>query len=206
MLKQFHRLISPKYFYNLAVLLTPWFAWLTALLMIAGLYGGLVFAPADYQQGESFRIIYVHVPSAWMSLFIYIVMAVAGGVGLIWHIKIADVLAKSCAPVGASFTFLALATGSLWGKPMWGTWWVWDARLTSESDRNIPSSERLEANNAVIQIIPAVTLLNNSGSEPNANGNKTMTIIKKISGLASSARYLDARIISRKKITLKTFQ
>ena len=132
MIKQFHRLVSPKYFYNLAVLLTPWFSWLTVLLMIAGLYGGLVFAPADYQQGESFRIIYVHVPSAWMSLFIYIVMAVAGGVGLIWHIKIADVLAKSCAPVGASFTFLALATGSLWGKPMWGTWWVWDARLTSE--------------------------------------------------------------------------
>ena len=132
MIKQFHRLVSPKYFYNLAVLLTPWFAWLTVLLMIAGLYGGLVFAPADYQQGESFRIIYVHVPSAWMSLFIYIVMAVAGGVGLIWHIKIADVLAKSCAPMGASFTFLALATGSLWGKPMWGTWWVWDARLTSE--------------------------------------------------------------------------
>ena len=132
MLKQFHQLVSPKYFYNLSVLLTPWFAWLTVLLMIAGLYGGLVFAPADYQQGESFRIIYVHVPSAWMSLFIYVVMAVAGGVGLIWHIKIADILAKSCAPVGASFTFLALATGSLWGKPMWGTWWVWDARLTSE--------------------------------------------------------------------------
>jgi len=132
MLKQFYRLASPKYFYNLAVLLTPWFAWLTVLLMIAGLYGGLVFAPADYQQGESFRIIYVHVPSAWMSLFIYIVMAVVGGTGLIWHIKIADVIAKSCAPVGASFTFLALATGSLWGKPMWGTWWVWDARLTSE--------------------------------------------------------------------------
>lgn len=132
MLKQFHQLVSPKYFYNLAVLLTPWFSWLTILLMIAGLYGGLVFAPADYQQGESFRIIYVHVPSAWMSLFIYVVMATAGGVGLIWHIKIADVVAKSCAPVGASFTFLALATGSLWGKPMWGTWWVWDARLTSE--------------------------------------------------------------------------
>ena len=89
-------------------------------------------APADYQQGESFRIIYVHVPSAWMSLFIYTVMAGAGAVGLIWKVKVADAVARGSAPIGASFTFLALVTGSLWGKPMWGTWWVWDARLTSE--------------------------------------------------------------------------
>ncbi len=97
-----------------------------------GLYSGLVLAPPDYQQGESYRIMFVHVPAAWMSLFIYMVMATAGAIGLIWRIKLADVIAASCAPIGASFTFLALATGSLWGKPMWGTWWVWDARLTSE--------------------------------------------------------------------------
>jgi heme exporter protein C len=105
---------------------------LCAVAIAWGLYGGLVLAPADYQQGDSFRIIYVHVPSAWMSLFIYVVMAVAGAISLIWRMKLADVVLISSAPIGASFTFLALATGSLWGKPMWGTWWVWDARLTSE--------------------------------------------------------------------------
>ena len=102
------------------------------LLMLAGLYLGLVVAPPDYQQGESYRIIFIHVPSAWMSLFIYVVMAGSSAIGLIWRIKLAEVIAISSAPIGASFTFLALATGSLWGKPMWGTWWVWDARLTSE--------------------------------------------------------------------------
>ena len=102
------------------------------MLVLAGLYGGLVLAPPDYQQGDSFRIIFIHVPSAWMSLFIYMVMAGAGAVGLIWRIKLSHVVAASSAPIGASFTFLALATGSIWGKPMWGTWWVWDARLTSE--------------------------------------------------------------------------
>lgn len=128
----FHRLASPKYFYDIAGRLIPWLGGLCAALLLVGLYGGLVLAPADYQQGGSFRIIYIHVPSAWMSLFIYVVMAGAGGIGLIWRIKLADVVAVSSAPIGASFTFLALATGSLWGKPMWGAWWVWDARLTSE--------------------------------------------------------------------------
>ncbi|MCZ6579533.1 MAG: heme ABC transporter permease, partial [Gammaproteobacteria bacterium] len=89
-------------------------------------------APPDYQQGESYRSIFIHVPSAWMSLFIYMVMAACGGVILVWRMKIADIVLISSAPIGASFTFLALATGSLWGKPMWGTWWVGDARLTSE--------------------------------------------------------------------------
>jgi heme exporter protein C len=103
-----------------------------ALLMLAGLYGGLILAPPDYQQGDSYRIIFIHVPSAWMSLFIYVVMAAAGVIGLVWRIKLAEVVAISSAPIGASFTFLALLTGSLWGKPMWGAWWVWDARLTSE--------------------------------------------------------------------------
>jgi len=127
-----HRLSSPVHFYRIAGKLTPWFAALCAVLLLAGLYGGLVLAPADYQQGESYRIIFIHVPSAWMSMFIYVVMAVAGLISLVWRIKLAEVVVVSSAPIGASFTFLALATGSLWGKPMWGTWWVWDARLTSE--------------------------------------------------------------------------
>jgi heme exporter protein C len=132
MWKWFHQLASPRYFYDLAGRVIPWLVWTTVLLMMAGLAGGLVLAPADYQQGDGFRIIFVHVPSAWMSMFIYVVMAAAGGIGLIWRIKLADIVAAASAPIGASFTFLALATGSLWGKPMWGAWWVWDARLTSE--------------------------------------------------------------------------
>lgn len=128
----FHRLASPKHFYRIAGTLTPWFAWSCLAITLAGLYYGLILAPTDYQQGESYRIIYVHVPAAWLSMFIYMVMAVSGGIGLIWRMKLADVIAASSAPIGASFTFIALATGSLWGKPMWGTWWVWDARLTSE--------------------------------------------------------------------------
>jgi len=123
---------SPRYAYNLACRVTPWFAWSAALLFIAGLYGGLIYAPPDYQQGDGFRIIYVHVPAAWMSLFVYMVMAGAGAAGLIWKTKVSDAVARNCAPLGAAFTFLALCTGSLWGKPMWGTYWVWDARLTSE--------------------------------------------------------------------------
>ncbi len=101
-------------------------------LFAAGLYGGLVLAPADYQQGESYRIIYIHVPSAWLSMFVYAVLAAASAISLIWRMKLAEAVARASAPVGAAYTFLALITGSLWGKPMWGTWWVWDARLTSE--------------------------------------------------------------------------
>lgn len=127
-----HKLGSPPRFYGWTGKLIPWFGGLGLICLIAGLYGGLVLAPADYQQGDSFRIIYVHVPSAWMSMFVYVSMAVAAAVGLIWRIKVADMVARASAPLGASFTFLALVTGSLWGKPMWGTWWVWDARLTSE--------------------------------------------------------------------------
>ncbi|MGH8454965.1 MAG: heme ABC transporter permease [Nevskiales bacterium] len=128
----FHQLGSPPTFYWLAGKLIPWLALVTAGLMSWGLYGGLALAPADYQQGEGFRIIYVHVPSAWLSLFVYVTMAVAGMVALIWRMKVAEVWITGSAPLGASFTFLALVTGSLWGKPMWGTYWVWDARLTSE--------------------------------------------------------------------------
>ena len=128
----FHRLGSPPYVYALARRLTPWFGWSAALLMLAGLFGGLVLAPPDYQQGDGFRIIYVHAPTAWLSLMVYTWMGVAAAVGLIWRIKVAHAVAAACAPVGASFTAVALATGSLFGKPMWGTWWVWTPRLTSE--------------------------------------------------------------------------
>lgn len=112
--------------------LIPWLGWSCVLLMLGGLYTGFFVAPPDYQQGESYRIIFIHVPSAWMSMFVYMVMASAGAIGLIWRIKLADIVAYTSAPIGAAFTFLALVTGSLWGKPMWGAYWVWDARLTSE--------------------------------------------------------------------------
>lgn len=123
---------SPRYFYHVAGKMIPWFAISFLLTLIAGVYYGLFVAPPDYQQGESYRIMYIHVPAAWMSMFIYIVMAVAGVISLVWRIKITEITIISSASVGASFTFLALVTGSLWGKPMWGAWWVWDARLTSE--------------------------------------------------------------------------
>ena len=132
MLVFFHKLASPKHFYRLAGLWIPWLALICAGFMLAGLYQGLLVAPPDYQQGESYRIMFIHVPAAWMSMFVYVVMAGAGAIGLIWHMKLAEIVAISSAPIGASFTFLALVTGSIWGKPMWGTWWVWDARLTSE--------------------------------------------------------------------------
>ena len=109
----------------------PWSTGLAALLLVIGLYLGLFVAPPDYQQGESVRIMFVHVPSAWMALFVYTMMAGASAVGLIWKHPVADLTAKASAPVGAAFTFIALVSGSLWGQPMWGTWWVWDARLTS---------------------------------------------------------------------------
>ena len=128
----FHKLGSAPHFYRIAGQWIPWLGALFALLLAAGLYGGLVLAPPDYQQGDSYRIIFIHVPSAWMSLFIYLVMAACGLVIVVWRMKLAEVVLISSAPIGASFTFLALVTGSLWGKPMWGTWWVWDARLTSE--------------------------------------------------------------------------
>jgi heme exporter protein C len=118
--------------YRLAGRLTPWFAWSAAVLILAGLYDGLVIAPPDYQQGDGFRIIYVHVPTAWLSQMIYVWMAVAAAVGLIWRIKVAHSVAAACAPIGASFTAVALGTGMLWGKPMWGAYWVWDVRLTTE--------------------------------------------------------------------------
>lgn len=128
----FHRLASPPSFYLFAQRLAPWLAAASVLLLGYGLFAGLWLAPKDYQQGDAFRIIYVHVPAAALSLSLYTGMAVAAVVALVWRIKLAEIAVTSLAPIGASFTALALATGMLWGKPMWGTYWVWDARLTSE--------------------------------------------------------------------------
>ncbi|MFT5501575.1 MAG: heme exporter protein C, partial [Woeseiaceae bacterium] len=128
-----HKLASPPHFYRLAAKMIAWF-FLPGLALVAyGLYAGLFVAPADYQQGDAFRIIYVHVPSAYLSLMGYSIMAISAGIGLIWRLKLAHAVAAAAAPIGAWFTFLALATGSIWGRPMWGTWWEWgDPRLTSE--------------------------------------------------------------------------
>jgi heme exporter protein C len=124
---------SPQNFYPLAGRMIPWFAWPAALLAIAGLYVSFFVAPpADFQQREAYRIIFVHVPAAWMSMVIYIVMAGWAGIGLTLNARLSAMMAQALAPTGAMFTLLALVTGSLWGKPTWGTWWVWDARMTSE--------------------------------------------------------------------------
>ena len=123
---------SPVSFYPLAGRLIPWFAAAAAALTIAGLYLGLFVAPTDYKQGEAYRIIFIHVPAAWMSMFIYLVMAFYAGLGLVFNPRLSAFMARALAPTGALFTFIALWTGALWGKPMWGAWWVWDARLTSE--------------------------------------------------------------------------
>jgi heme exporter protein C len=126
-----HRFANPARFLRIANTVLPWFAGATAILLAIGLYLALFDSPADYQQGETVRIMYVHVPSAWMALFIYSCIAAASAVALIWRHPLADLVAQSASPIGAAFTFIALVSGSLWGKPMWGTWWVWDARLTS---------------------------------------------------------------------------
>lgn len=127
----FHKWSSPRWFYALSGRLLPWLAVLTAVTLIAGVVWGLLFVPPDYKQGHSFRIIYIHVPAAAVAMAGYMVMAVAGAISLIWRIKLADMVMKCCAPIGAALTFLALVTGAIWGKPTWGTWWVWDARITS---------------------------------------------------------------------------
>jgi len=133
MWKFIHKLASPPHFYSLAPKLVPWFAVPGLLLVAYGVYAGLFLAPTDYQQGDAFRIIYVHVPSAYLSMLAYMTMAISAAIGLIWRIKLSHAVAAAAAPLGAWFTFLALATGSIWGRPMWGTWWEWgDPRLTSE--------------------------------------------------------------------------
>jgi len=123
---------SPQTFYPLAGAAIPWFGWAAAALCAAGLYVGFFVAPTDFQQGESYRIIFIHVPAAWMSMFIYVVMAFWAGVGLAFNTRLSGMMASALAPTGALFTFIALWSGALWGKPTWGAWWVWDARLTSE--------------------------------------------------------------------------
>ena len=126
-----HRFANPAQFLRLAAVLLPWTALASVLLIGAGLYFGLFASPADYQQGETVRIMYIHVPSAWLAMACYSTMAISSAVGLIWKHPLADLTARAAAPVGAAFTFVCLVTGSLWGRPMWGTWWAWDARLTS---------------------------------------------------------------------------
>jgi heme exporter protein C len=128
----FHRFGSPPWIYGFARRWAPWLGGIAAIGILVALYGGIVLAPADYQQKDAFRIVYVHAPSAMLSLAIYATMAVAAAVGLIWRIKVAHAAAAACAPIGAWFTVVTLGTGMLWGKPMWGTYWAWDPRLTSE--------------------------------------------------------------------------
>ena len=126
-----HRFANPTRFMRLSAAALPWLGWLTALLLAVGLVLALFVAPPDYQQGESVRIMFIHVPAAWMALFVYAIMALSSAAALIWRHPLADLAAREAAPIGAAFTLICLASGSLWGEPMWGTWWVWDARLTS---------------------------------------------------------------------------
>jgi len=128
----FHKTGSPPEFHRLSGRFLPWMYVLAACTGLPGLYLGLFETPADYLQGESFRIMYIHVPSAWMSMFIFAFMGFCGAMALIWHVKVAELLARAAAPIGATFTAITLITGALWGRPTWGTYWVWDARLTSE--------------------------------------------------------------------------
>ncbi|MFI4981399.1 MAG: heme ABC transporter permease CcmC [Nevskiales bacterium] len=123
---------SPQSFYPLAGKMIPWFAALAVLFGIAGLWLGFFVAPTDATQGEAYRIIFIHVPASWLSMFIYLIMAAWAGLGLALNTRLSSMMASALAPTGAMFAFLSLWTGALWGKPMWGTWWVWDARLTSE--------------------------------------------------------------------------
>ena len=126
------RYASPQSFYPLAGRMIPWFWGLAAIFGVAGLGIGFLLAPTDAQQGEGYRIIFLHVPASWMSMFIYLVMAFWAATGLAFNTRLSGMMASALAPTGALFAFLSLWTGALWGKPMWGTWWVWDARLTSE--------------------------------------------------------------------------
>tara|TARA_B100001057_G_scaffold298663_1_gene298793 strand:- start:3756 stop:4481 length:726 start_codon:yes stop_codon:yes gene_type:complete len=132
MFKQLFYTISPEGYYKFTSMIIPWFLLLALLLITYGLYLGLFVAPPDYQQGDAFRIMYVHVPSAWISLFAYSIVFLSALISLIWHIKVYDTILLASCKLGALFTLFTLVTGAIWGKPMWGTWWAWDARLTSE--------------------------------------------------------------------------
>ncbi|ASP49822.1 heme ABC transporter permease [Cognaticolwellia beringensis] len=132
MWKWLHPYANPEISYHFAGKILPWCARLAFTFLTIGITWALLFAPADYQQGDTFRIFYIHVPAAMLSMGIYLGMAIAALSGLVWQLKLADASAAAMAPIGATFTFIALVTGAAWGKPMWGTWWIWDARLTSE--------------------------------------------------------------------------
>ena len=132
MWKWLHPYANPEISYHFAGKILPWCTRLAFVFLSVGIVWALLFAPADYQQGDTFRIFYLHVPAAMLSMGIYLGMAIAALSSLVWQLKLADASAAAMAPIGATFTFIALVTGSAWGKPMWGTWWVWDARLTSE--------------------------------------------------------------------------
>ncbi|WP_263080318.1 heme ABC transporter permease [Endozoicomonas sp. Mp262] len=127
----FHKLGSPRWFFKISGKWLPGLSVASAVILLIGLVWGLAYAPTDYLQGNSYRIIFIHVPSAFLAQAIYIMMAAAAVVVMVWKIKLADMALATLAPIGASFTLLALVTGAIWGKPTWGTWWVWDARLTS---------------------------------------------------------------------------
>jgi len=127
-----YKFSSPATFYPLAGRMIPWFAWPAAILALVGVYLGLGVAPTDAQQGEAYRIIFIHVPAAWMSMFLYLVMAFWGALALGFGTRLSAMMAQAIAPTGALMTFIALWTGSLWGRPTWGTYWAWDARMTSE--------------------------------------------------------------------------
>jgi len=127
----FHKLGSPPWLYKISGSILRWLLPITVVALGVGMVWGLLFTSPDFRQGNSYRIIYIHVPAAVVALAGYYIMAMAGAVSLIWKMKMADVAMKACAPIGAAFTFIALLTGSIWGKPTWGTWWVWDARITS---------------------------------------------------------------------------
>ena len=131
-IRTFYRWGTLPFFYRWTTGLQPWLFAVTLILFLFGLLWALYIAPPDYKQGEAYRIIYIHVPAAWMSLFVYIVMAFAGLILLVWRVKLAELIHRECAVIGAAFTAITLLTGMLWGKPMWGAFWVWDARLTSE--------------------------------------------------------------------------
>ena len=126
-----YRYASPGKFYPVASKMIPWFATAAAILFIIGLYVGLFLAPRDFQQGEAYRVLFIHVPAAWMGMLLYILMAIYAGIGWAFNARLSSMMASSLSITGAMFTFLSLVTGSMWGKPTWGTWWVWDARTTS---------------------------------------------------------------------------
>lgn len=165
-----YQLASPRGFNRFSAALLPWLlaGWLLALAV--GLWWSLAGAPADYQQGEGYRILFIHAPAAWLSMFIYTGMAIVSAIGLIWKFKLAPVFTAASAPLGAAFTVLTLITGSIWGKPMWGTWWVWDARLTSELillflylgfialQSAIPDSKSRDQAGAVLLIVGVVNI------------------------------------------------